>query len=197
MPRTRPTRCPAETCWWVTEEPISDGHDGPQKQIRPGGRLRRDGTPGCVAPSCTGGGLRRPVRPVRAAQPAGDTPRLLAVGPHPCPRPTSTPNSASATSVTRREIASFVPPPHRGASTVQLDDLTVTADGRIYVTYRGGRPTANRPTGNPLRVTQVAGPSGSNVTPGGCWAKYATLASSGTDSGWPRHPMWRVDMSSP
>lgn len=41
-------------------------------------------------------------------------------------------------SVTRREIASFVPPPHGGASTVQLDDLTVTADGRIYVTYRGG-----------------------------------------------------------
>ena len=35
-----------------------------------------------------------------------------------------------------REIASFVPPPHGGASTVQLNDLTVTADGRIYVTDR-------------------------------------------------------------
>jgi hypothetical protein len=35
-----------------------------------------------------------------------------------------------------REVASYVPRPPRGTSTVQLNDLTVTADERIYVTDR-------------------------------------------------------------
>lgn len=35
-----------------------------------------------------------------------------------------------------REIAYFVPPAHRDTPAIQLNDLTVTADGRIYVTDR-------------------------------------------------------------
>jgi len=122
----------------VTDEAISDGRDGPQKQIRLVD-VSDETAPRVVS-----------LLPV----PEGDfAARAGRFGPHNLhemrPGSFQSDHIVHATyfnaglrvydvsdATVPREIASFVPPPHGGASTVQLNDLTVTADGRIYVTDR-------------------------------------------------------------